>query len=295
MYTYEYTTNGVEISAENQILMNNEITTKVGAFHEIIYNIDMITVIMINELNIPLQLELYAIVSRYIIYIDPQELKNQMCEYLNTLTTTELGLLKYGVDAVYYRSPQVTLKRDICNKYQVATDEELTMYQDVITDFNNGIVNGITGTGNTAGFYGIIGPQGVTGPQGLNGLQGVTGPQGQRKSTYILGTLDSNVIEAVFTGSSNGDSVVFSAISGGSPIFSSIIPASASINHYSTTTSSVFGTPVLSGDKTTITVPFKVLSTTGVVILGITVVGSVNMVNASNGTPVTLRILGYPY
>lgn len=128
MYSYEFSTNGIEISAENRILMEEEILLKIGQTQEIIYTTDIITIVTDDELDISLQLELYNIISKYIIYIDPQELKNKMCNTLQSLTTTELNILKISTDAIYNRSLAIALRRELCNKYQEATEEELELY-----------------------------------------------------------------------------------------------------------------------------------------------------------------------
>lgn len=112
---------------------------------------------------------------------------------------------------------------------------------------------------------------------------------------YVYGALNPTLAEAVVTGTSSGGNVVFSALGNyDDPIFEDIITSSAVLNCFSTNQSYIYGVPVLAGNKETITVPVRVLSTTTVTILGISVLSGTTYSNPANGTTFHLRIYGHP-
>lgn len=114
---------------------------------------------------------------------------------------------------------------------------------------------------------------------------------------YVDGDLEPALLYATFTGTTNSGDVVFSAINNYTeePLFESIIPATARLTSFSTSETFVYGTPTLSGNKETITVPVRVQTTSSVTVLGIPVLNGTTFSNPTNGRTVHLTIFGRAY
>lgn len=104
------------------------------------------------------------------------------------------------------------------------------------------------------------------------------------------------------TSSTSGGNVIYyltdTGTSGGTAVFSSVVMDSLMLTAVSTTLPVSYGTPTISGDKKTLTIPvFQPSSQNSVVsVVGINVISGTTLVPvaAANGIPVRMIIQGIP-
>lgn len=109
---------------------------------------------------------------------------------------------------------------------------------------------------------------------------------------YVNGIKKVSTKEFIATGTVSGGNVIFDITSGGNAVFTEIFEDSIRLEFIDSTRVHSHGEPVISGDKKQITMPITRQSFSGVTVLSVTVLGSVTMSAAPNGTVVKLFVKG---
>ena len=164
----------------------------------------------------------------------------------------------------------------------VAHTDDVALAMMTATEFTTDEINTLKGTMSTVAFSGSY----------TDLSNKPTIPTVPEQFMYVNGTKHLNPIEFVATGTVSGGNVVFDITSGGNAVFSQVFTDSISLEFTDSAGVYAHGTPVVSGDRKTLTIPITKQVFAGVVVLSITVLGSVNMNAAPNGTIVKVRILG---
>lgn len=119
---------------------------------------------------------------------------------------------------------------------------------------------------------------------------------GVKRRTYINGSLKDHILDWTDSVQTSGGQAVFyitdTRTAAGNAMAIDLYPDSIQVNYIDNTGVYSTGTPVISADKKSITIPITKQSFTGVTVLGLNVLGAASNVSIPNGVTVKMQVIG---
>ena len=119
---------------------------------------------------------------------------------------------------------------------------------------------------------------------------------GRMRKTYVNGNLKTNVLDWTDSVMTSGGNATFyitnDRTSGGTAMATALYADTIQVNYIDSSGVYSTGTPVVSGDFKTVTIPISKQSFTGLTVLGLNVLGAASQGSIPDGVKVKMQIIG---